>query len=217
MAVTKVLSGNHPNVVDVITDGSVKCVLNTSGTGSPAPCGRFHIRRAAAEKRIPCFTSSIRCGPQPGPGQRLRIRHRDTARVRRVNIEEARIISTQPAWEGAFHNMVPRAVSNSRRRGRAVRNGPLQLEGYDPMFARAFSYYRIDGERFALSTQSLAKGRAGSPSNRRGRPSGSMVPRKRFTLPTRLRTCFWSAAVLASRRSWTRRSALWSRAITSSR
>ena len=57
-SVTKVLSGNHPNVVDVIMDGSVACVLNTSEnrfTGSLRD--GFHIRRAAAEKRIPCFTS----------------------------------------------------------------------------------------------------------------------------------------------------------------
>jgi len=57
-AVTKVLSGQHPNVVDVIMNGSVKCVLNTSEnrfTGSLRD--GFHIRRAAAEKRIPCFTS----------------------------------------------------------------------------------------------------------------------------------------------------------------
>jgi len=56
--VTKVLSGRHPNVVDVITDGSVKCVLNTSEnrfTGSLRD--GFHIRRAAADARIPCFTS----------------------------------------------------------------------------------------------------------------------------------------------------------------
>jgi carbamoyl-phosphate synthase large subunit len=56
--VTKVLTGGHPNVVDVITDGTVKCVINTSEnrfTGSLRD--GFHIRRAAAEKRIPCFTS----------------------------------------------------------------------------------------------------------------------------------------------------------------
>ena len=56
--VTKVLSGAHPNVVDVIEDGTVRCVLNTSEnrmTGSLRD--GFHIRRAAAEKRIPCFTS----------------------------------------------------------------------------------------------------------------------------------------------------------------
>jgi len=57
-SVTKVLSGNHPNVVDVIMDGTVQGVLNTSEnryTGSLRD--GFHIRRAAAEKRIPCFTS----------------------------------------------------------------------------------------------------------------------------------------------------------------
>ncbi|MGE3074331.1 MAG: carbamoyl-phosphate synthase large subunit [Dehalococcoidia bacterium] len=57
-SVTKVLSGEHPNVVDVIRDGTVKCVLNTSEnrfTGSLRD--GFHIRRAAAEQRIPCFTS----------------------------------------------------------------------------------------------------------------------------------------------------------------
>ncbi len=56
--VTKVLSGEHPNVVDVIMDGTVQCVINTSEnrfTGSLRD--GFHIRRAAAEKRIPCFTS----------------------------------------------------------------------------------------------------------------------------------------------------------------
>jgi len=56
--VTKVLSGDHPNVVDVIMDGSVQCVINTSEnrfTGSLRD--GFHIRRAAAEARIPCFTS----------------------------------------------------------------------------------------------------------------------------------------------------------------
>lgn len=57
-SVTKVLSGEHPNVVDIIMDGSVQCVINTSEnryTGSLRD--GFHIRRAAAEKRIPCFTS----------------------------------------------------------------------------------------------------------------------------------------------------------------
>ncbi|MEO8540417.1 MAG: carbamoyl-phosphate synthase large subunit [bacterium] len=57
-SVTKVLSGDHPNVVDVIMDGSVQCVINSSEnryTGSLRD--GFHIRRAAAEKRIPCFTS----------------------------------------------------------------------------------------------------------------------------------------------------------------
>jgi carbamoyl-phosphate synthase large subunit len=56
--VTKVLSGGHPNVVDVIQDGSVQCVINTSeGRLTGSLRDGFHIRRAAAEKRIPCFTS----------------------------------------------------------------------------------------------------------------------------------------------------------------
>ncbi|MFN0148848.1 MAG: carbamoyl-phosphate synthase large subunit [Dehalococcoidia bacterium] len=57
-AVTKVLSGAHPNVVDIITDGSVKAVINTpEGRLTGSLRDGFHIRRAAAEKRIPCFTS----------------------------------------------------------------------------------------------------------------------------------------------------------------
>ncbi|MGI8927769.1 MAG: carbamoyl-phosphate synthase large subunit [Tepidiformaceae bacterium] len=57
-AVTKVLSGQHPNVVDVIRDGTVQCVINTpEGRLTGTLRDGFHIRRAAAEKRIPCFTS----------------------------------------------------------------------------------------------------------------------------------------------------------------
>ncbi len=56
--VTKVLSGEHPNVVDVIRDGTVQCVINsTEGRITNSLRDGFHIRRAAAEKRIPCFTS----------------------------------------------------------------------------------------------------------------------------------------------------------------
>jgi carbamoyl-phosphate synthase large subunit len=56
--VTKVLTGDHPNVVDVINDGSVQCVINTTeGRFTGSLRDGFHIRRAAAEKRIPCFTS----------------------------------------------------------------------------------------------------------------------------------------------------------------
>ena len=56
--VTKVLSGSHPNVVDVIQDGSVQCVINTpEGRFTGSLRDGFHIRRAAAETRIPCFTS----------------------------------------------------------------------------------------------------------------------------------------------------------------
>jgi carbamoyl-phosphate synthase large subunit len=55
--VTKLLAG-HPNVVDVIRDGTVGAVINTIEGGRDEPLrDGFHIRRAATEQRIPCFTS----------------------------------------------------------------------------------------------------------------------------------------------------------------
>lgn len=55
--VEKRLSEGHPNVVDVIEDGTVTAVVNTvTGERQPLHDG-FYIRRAAAERRIPCFTS----------------------------------------------------------------------------------------------------------------------------------------------------------------
>ena len=55
--ITKKLSEGHPNVVDVILDGTVDAVVNTV-TGERAPLqDGFQIRRAAVERRIPCFTS----------------------------------------------------------------------------------------------------------------------------------------------------------------
>jgi carbamoyl-phosphate synthase large subunit len=56
--VTKRLNEGHPNVVDVINDGSVTCVINTpEGRYTGTLRDGFYIRRAATEKRIPCFTS----------------------------------------------------------------------------------------------------------------------------------------------------------------
>jgi len=55
--ITKKLSEGHPNVVDVIMSGTVNGVLNTITGGGSALRDGFYIRRAAAEKRIPCFTS----------------------------------------------------------------------------------------------------------------------------------------------------------------
>jgi len=55
--ISKKLSEGHPNVVDIIRDGTVGGVVNTvTGERTPLRDG-FEIRRAAAEKRIPCFTS----------------------------------------------------------------------------------------------------------------------------------------------------------------
>jgi carbamoyl-phosphate synthase large subunit len=57
---TKKLNEGHPNVIDVIVDGSVHGVVNTlAGESERTDQLRdgFEIRRAAVERRIPCFTS----------------------------------------------------------------------------------------------------------------------------------------------------------------
>ncbi|MDY6917254.1 MAG: carbamoyl-phosphate synthase large subunit [Chloroflexota bacterium] len=55
--ISRKLSEGHPNIVDIIRDGTVKGVVNTvTGERMPMRDG-FQIRRIAAEKRIPCFTS----------------------------------------------------------------------------------------------------------------------------------------------------------------
>jgi carbamoyl-phosphate synthase large subunit len=55
--ISKRLSEGHPNVVDIIADGTVNAVVNTVTGGRIPLRDGFQIRRAAAEKRIPCFTS----------------------------------------------------------------------------------------------------------------------------------------------------------------
>jgi carbamoyl-phosphate synthase large subunit len=55
--ISRKLSEGHPNIVDIIRNGTVGGVVNTIiGERGPLSDG-FEIRRAAAEKRIPCFTS----------------------------------------------------------------------------------------------------------------------------------------------------------------
>ena len=55
--ITKRLSEGHPNVVDVINDGTVGAVINTLSGDTSVLRDGFYIRRAAVERRIPCFTS----------------------------------------------------------------------------------------------------------------------------------------------------------------
>ena len=55
--ITKKLDEGHPNVIDIIHDGTVNGVVNTITGGRISLRDGFHIRRAAAEQRIPCFTS----------------------------------------------------------------------------------------------------------------------------------------------------------------
>jgi len=55
--ISKKLSEGHPNVIDIINDGTVNGVVNTITGGRIPLRDGFQIRRTAAEKRIPCFTS----------------------------------------------------------------------------------------------------------------------------------------------------------------
>jgi len=56
-SVPKRLSEGHPNVLDVILDGTVDAVVNTVTGNRETLQDGFKIRRAAAERKIPCFTS----------------------------------------------------------------------------------------------------------------------------------------------------------------
>ena len=57
VAVPKRLHEGHPNVVDIIVDGTVDAVVNTVTGDRQVLQDGFHIRRAAVDRRIPCFTS----------------------------------------------------------------------------------------------------------------------------------------------------------------
>ncbi len=54
--VPKRLAAGHPNVIDVISDGTVDAVVNTVTGNREVLHDGFDIRRAATERRIPCFT-----------------------------------------------------------------------------------------------------------------------------------------------------------------
>ena len=55
--ISKKLTEGHPNIIDIINDGTVSGVVNTITGGSVPLRDGFYIRRAAAEKQVPCFTS----------------------------------------------------------------------------------------------------------------------------------------------------------------
>ncbi len=57
VAITKRLGQGHPNVVDVISDGTVDAVVNTVTGDRETLQDGFAIRRVATDRRIPCFTS----------------------------------------------------------------------------------------------------------------------------------------------------------------
>ena len=55
--ISKKLTEGHPNIIDIINDGTVNGVVNTITGGRIPLRDGFEIRRAAAEKHVPCFTS----------------------------------------------------------------------------------------------------------------------------------------------------------------
>jgi carbamoyl-phosphate synthase large subunit len=55
--ISKKLTEGHPNIIDIINDGTVSGVVNTITGGRIPLRDGFEIRRAAAEKHVPCFTS----------------------------------------------------------------------------------------------------------------------------------------------------------------
>jgi carbamoyl-phosphate synthase large subunit len=55
--ITKKLGEGHPNVIDIINDHTVSGIVNTITGGRVPLRDGFQIRRAATERRIPCFTS----------------------------------------------------------------------------------------------------------------------------------------------------------------
>jgi carbamoyl-phosphate synthase large subunit len=55
--VTKRIGRGHPDMVDVILDGTVDCVINTPGPADKEILDGIEIRRAAVERGIPCITS----------------------------------------------------------------------------------------------------------------------------------------------------------------
>ena len=57
VAITKRLGEGHPNVVDIISEGSVDGVINTVTGDREVLQDGFAIRRISAEKGVPCFTS----------------------------------------------------------------------------------------------------------------------------------------------------------------
>ena len=55
--VAKAHEPGHPNTVDIVADGTVQAAVNTVTGDKTTLEDGFEIRRAAAEVRIPCFTS----------------------------------------------------------------------------------------------------------------------------------------------------------------
>ncbi len=55
--ISKKIDQGHPNIIDIINDNAIDGVVNTVTGGRVALKDGFEIRRATAERRLPCFTS----------------------------------------------------------------------------------------------------------------------------------------------------------------
>lgn len=85
-----------------------------------------------------------------------------------MNIATATVLSTERAWEGAYITWF-----HAPEMTRDVQPGQFAMvhcstEGFDPMFARAFSYYRVDGGRFAILYSVVGKGTSWLARRQRG-------------------------------------------------
>ena len=83
-------------------------------------------------------------------------------------ITGAAVLSTEPAYQGAYVTWF-----HAPELAAGVEPGQFVMahcsaEGLDPMFARAFSYHRLDGDRFALLYQVSGRGTAWLSERRRG-------------------------------------------------
>ncbi len=75
-----------------------------------------------------------------------------------MNIDAATVISNEPAYEGGMVMWLHSpALARGTRPGQFVMVH-CSFDGLEPMFARAFSYHRIDGDRFALLYNVVGKG-----------------------------------------------------------
>ncbi len=75
-----------------------------------------------------------------------------------MNSDTATLLSNEPAYEGAriawFHSA---GLAHGVEPGQFVMVH-CSFEGTNPMFARAFSYFRVDGDRFAILYAIVGKG-----------------------------------------------------------
>jgi dihydroorotate dehydrogenase electron transfer subunit len=85
-----------------------------------------------------------------------------------VIVETASILSTEPAYDGAFVTWFHAPGLSSNVDPGQFLMVHCSFEHLDPMFARAFSYHRIDGDRFAILYNVVGRGTAWLSSRPRG-------------------------------------------------